>query len=110
MLLPYLKLLLVGCVLSIGFIGSYLIHRKQFLPQRWLYISLHAVAIGLTFALITCAGKSVFLFLVLVAIAALFFYADAARHDEKLEHMLIALMGGLLIGLTNLASMLLCCR
>ena len=109
MLSTYLKLFLVGCVLSTGLIGSYLIHFKQFQPQRWLYISFHAVAIGITFALVTCAGKSVFLFLVVIAVAAIFFFTDAARYDKKLEHMLVALMGGILIGVTNLASMLLCC-
>jgi multisubunit Na+/H+ antiporter MnhB subunit len=105
----YLKLFLVGCVLAIGFIGSYLIYRKRLSPQLWWQTSLKALAIGVGLSFITCLGTSLFLLLVVLCIAAIVYFADAAQQDEKVEYMLVATLGGLLIGLINLASMLLCC-
>jgi hypothetical protein len=109
MLSTYLKLWLVGCTLAIGFIGSYLIYRKCLKLNVWAQISVKAVVFGIALTFIACIETSLLVFIAVLGIAAVAYFAEAAQQDQKLEQVLVATMGGILIGLTNLASMLLCC-
>jgi hypothetical protein len=77
--------------------------------DTWTTISLKAMGIGVALWFAICLGHALFISLVTLGIANIFYFARAALENRSLEHMLVALAGGILIGIICLAGLLACC-
>ena len=106
---PFLSTFLAGCAIAAGLIGTYLIQRQRFQLKTWLHTSLLAVGIGTLFTELLCAGFSIFSTAVAVTIAAIIYFGQQTKQNEKLERMLVSAFGGVLIGMISLVSFIMCC-
>ena len=106
---PLIAAFLVGCVITSGLLGSYLIQRKRFEFKFWLKTALLAAGIGAVFSTLLCAGSAVFSTAIAIAFAVIIYLSPQAKQNENLEHLLASTAGGILIGLVSMVGFIMCC-